>query len=184
MKTIVLNVLDSEASGSFGTYHVLNAEQGIKVLPECSETIAKAKLTCDYEDAKAEAYALNRAKTSGIAPKCFGVRIVQDKASGLYYSGIVMQDLGQTTLYDRMCNGIVDDRRAYEIKERLRKELLKFGIEHDDLHEENIMFYKGKYYAIDFGPNCTTTFKVRTPVKKIGTNKSRVRSKSNRLQAA
>lgn len=186
MKVISVSIMDSENSGCFGSYHRVGKDMGIKVLEGCFETEADAKNSCNWQDAQEEAYAMRRAQKSGIAPKCYGVYVVRnsDSAEGNYYVGILMQHLGQNLLGHRMDKGIVSGMRQEDIQDEIRKKLLKVGVEHGDLHRENVIYFKRKYYALDFGPNAVCTFKVRTPVKKITKKSSKRSRKSNRLRAA
>jgi RIO-like serine/threonine protein kinase len=88
------------------------------------------------------------ARDSGIVPRCYGVRIVRRGKS--FRVGILMQHLGNKRLADLS----LPDKKISGIYDKLHDGLISFGVEHKDLHDENIMFFKNKFYAIDFSPEC------------------------------
>jgi tRNA A-37 threonylcarbamoyl transferase component Bud32 len=131
--------------GSFGSYYQLSGAVGVKVLHGVRFTsMKKALASRTYRLAAKEASLLCQAEESGVVPKCYGVTLV--KEGNKYGVGILMQHLGTKTLsMSGACESVAYDT----VNEALRE----IGIVHDDLHNRNIMVYRGKYYAIDFSPN-------------------------------
>lgn len=82
-------------------------------------------------------------------PKCYGIKTL--KINGFYYVGLVLQHLGTTTYREHV------KRFPYKYKENykndlddLRSYLYAQGINHCDLHGENVMVYRNNYWIIDF----------------------------------
>jgi tRNA A-37 threonylcarbamoyl transferase component Bud32 len=132
------------SGGAFGTYYKLSPSVGIKVLKTRYPSIKKAVAGRAYKAATKEVELLSLAKESGVVPIVYGVTIVRDGSK--YAVGILMQHLGDKTL-DKLQGKFTE---AYDT---VNDALLDIGIEHGDLHEQNIMYHRGKFYAIDFTPN-------------------------------
>lgn len=135
--------------GAHGTYFKLTRTRGIKVLKGSFRSLASAYNSYTFDLAKEEAELLVMAEHTGIVPKCYGVRVVRRGHS--YRVGILMEHLGNKTLEDMNFN--ID--KESKIYDNLNETLNLAGIEHSDLHSKNIMFHRGKCYAIDFSPGYT-----------------------------
>ena len=135
-------------SGQYGTYFRIGKKRGLKVLRGTFRSIQSAYNSATFDLAKEEASLLEMAYESGVAPKCFGVRIA--KRGSVFRVGILMQHLGNKTLADLN----LDEDKESKIHDRLKLELEVVGLDHCDLHNRNIMFYKSKFYAVDFSPEC------------------------------
>lgn len=132
--------------GSFGEYYPLSKGVGVKVLYRKYKTLKKAVNSATYKQALKEAQLLAMAQESGVVPRCYGVTIVKD--GNKYGVGILMQHLGNKTLEN------ASEHEMSKAYDEVNDALLDIGISHYDLHEHNIMKYRGKYYAIDFSPKC------------------------------
>lgn len=134
-------------SGAFGTYFKLTRTKGIKVLNGRFRTLEAAYNSYIFDQAKSESEILKIAEASKVVPKCYGVRVVRHGKS--FRVGILMQYLGNKRLSDLD----LSDKEESNIYDKLNDALSHAGVEHNDLHTHNIMFHKGKYYAIDFSPD-------------------------------
>jgi len=140
------------SKGSYGSYFKLNRSKGVKVLRGSFKSIIAAMNSRKMEAAIQERDYLNKAYNSHdpISPYCHGVTLIQSGSN--IRIGIVMQHLGEMTL--RNC--VLNEDEKDEIIESLEHMLLERGIDHRDLHEDNVMIKDGKYYAIDFSPDYIT----------------------------
>lgn len=133
--------------GAFGKYFQVTPTRGVKVLRGSFRNLESAYNSHIFDMAREESEILKVAQNSGVVPKCYGVRIV--RRGNRYYVGILMQHLGNKRLSDMKVS--VD--KESQIYDDLNDALEDAGIGHNDLHAGNIMYYKGKYYAIDFSPD-------------------------------
>lgn len=133
-------------SGAYGSYFRIGRKRGLKVLRGSFRSMAAAYNSPEFDLAKEEAELLKLAEDSGVVPECFGVRVV--KRGTVFRVGILMQHLGNKTLADLN----QDEMYEADIHDQLKDALDHCGINHGDLHTRNIMFFKGKFYAIDFSP--------------------------------
>lgn len=146
MNPISLRDDKATSGGSFARYYKLNKNVGIKVLRSKGSLTPNGLLRSKkWKEAKHEVAMLERAASSGIVPKCYGLRVV--KIGGRFFAGIAMQHLGEYTLGDRPH----DTMNFTEVEDSINKKLKEIGIQHGDLHHGNIMSYRKKYYVIDFG---------------------------------
>lgn len=143
--------------GAYGTYYYVGEGKGVKVFnnPDSYETHSfstpgEARDSLAWQDAEMEARYLRIAQPSGVVPKCYGAKVIRTE-DGKYAVGIVLEHLGRMTLRRKLPRG---HRRQDAIYEKLLKQLGKYGVNHYDLHPENVMWYKGKFYAIDFSHEC------------------------------
>jgi RIO-like serine/threonine protein kinase len=133
-------------SGSFAEYFKLGKGKGVKLLRGSHRTRASALKSRNWALAHREADLLDAAYCSKVVPKCYGVKLV--KYGNHYRVGIVMQHLGHTKLNETNLNL----SEGSDIRDLILEALEDVGITHTDLHSENIMVYRGKFYAIDFTP--------------------------------
>ena len=155
-KVIDLSKHKATGEGDYGSFYPTSKLRGVKVLVTQYESIADLLASSAMIRAKEEADLLTSAYVTGIVPKCFGVVIVK-KSKTRYHAGIQMQLLGTKTLHK-----VMDDEELREsIKDGLKNTLKGYGFNHKDLHANNVMVYKGKYWAIDFSPDYV---KVVSPV--------------------
>lgn len=127
--------------GSYGIYFELSASVGLKVIRTAKDfpTVAKAVSSRTFKRAQKEAELLDLAFETGVVPRCYGITIV--KARRGYAVGILMQHLGHQT---------VEEAQESEAYDFITDALAEHGIKHKDLHRNNIMVYRGKFYAVDF----------------------------------
>jgi hypothetical protein len=131
--------IKGSSSGCGGTYFQIDSKKGIKLCCEEYNTIKQAYHYFYRVNSEFKA-AIETRKRMPLVPKTFSIKLIT-LPNGCYTWGIIQQHLGSSTLYD--FNG--------NIIPKLRRKLKKVGIQHNDLHERNVMFYKGKHYVIDFG---------------------------------
>jgi RIO-like serine/threonine protein kinase len=137
--------------GAHGRYVKLSPSLGIKVIHSpLFKSIAKAYKSHAYRQAKKEAELLTSAFESGVVPRCYGVTLV--KIGNRFKVGVLMQHLGSTPISESDFYDQVSE--AYD---EINDSLMELGIYHNDLHEDNIMVYRGKFYAVDFSPKCVET---------------------------
>lgn len=151
MITLTRDQQDHEYSaGAHGYYIKLSPSLGVKVIHSpIYRNKTKAYKSFAWREARLEARILDMAFETGIVPRCYGATIVRVK--GGYRLGVLMQHLGNKTLGESA--HYYDES---DISVAIHEKLEEIGIYHQDLHEDNIMVYRGKFYAIDFSPNCVT----------------------------
>lgn len=141
--------------GSFGHYFKLDNKRGIKLLKQKFQTSEKAQLSKTFHLAKLEELSLNMARERvSFVPKCYGVKVV--KFRGDFRVGVVMQHLNGITLnklgQNRDRRNLTQDCDFEDnVTEMMDERLLKAGINHGDVHDENIVYHAKKYWVIDFG---------------------------------
>lgn len=140
----IIRVKGRSRSGVYGSYYQLNRTSGVKMLHERVSSMKNLKFPLSLlRSVENEFRLLKRAAKKKLAPKPRYICLVErNKKFGL---GIVQQHLGNTRLAD--LPHINHDFIADDLYRKLRK----LKIEHCDLHNENVMFRRGRYYAIDFG---------------------------------
>jgi len=132
-------------AGVHGEYVKLSPQMGIKLIhSKLFRTQAKAMRSQAWKLAMQESRYLQLAFESGVVPRSYGVSLVKVRSG--FRVGVLMQHLGATPL----CNSEFYD--SLEVFDDINERLLEVGISHADLHEDNVMVYRGKYYAIDFSP--------------------------------
>lgn len=134
-------------SGSYADYFV-KGKFGFKVLNDEYQTKLDAQYSETFDTAMEEYFLLCYAQASKVVPKVYGVKII--KLDGVWRVAIKMQHLGNKTLYSIKS-------MKYKEKQKIQRSLLcaleDKGIIPYDLHFNNILKYKRKYYAIDFTPH-------------------------------
>lgn len=145
MITLTNSQLNKTLEGVHGGYIKLSPSVGIKIIhSRIYKSRAKAFRSRTYYLANEEAEILKVAYDSGVVPRCYGPTVIA--VPGGFKVGVLMQHLGSLTLSESV---FYEDNEIYDnITERLGE----LGIKHFDLHEDNIMVYRGKFYAIDFSP--------------------------------
>lgn len=152
-------ILDAPG-GSFGRYVKLSNSVGIKLIYTNGKyegenalrklkgfrSVAEAMRSWTWREANMEADILFQAQESGVVPICYGATVVM--VGSRYHIGILMQHLGGKPLSETSHYGEAD------VYEYLYEKLEECGVSHGDLHEDNIMVYRGKFYAVDFSPYC------------------------------
>lgn len=144
VKTLKLKNKNPSGGGSYGEYFKLSSQRGIKILAGRFNSYVGAIGSPTYAEASAEAFLLKVAEKTKLVPKCYGVQIVQ--IGKRYAIGIVMQHLGGRMLED------TDNVDNDSVIQDLEKKMKKHGFEMGDLHAGNVMYYKRKYWVIDFTP--------------------------------
>lgn len=147
LKKITHSSLLDAPHGSNGTYIQLSKKRGIKITMSKYPDKGSAIRSYEFRYVCKEADALRSARARyRYVPKCYGVEIV--KIEDYYTIAIVLQHIGTQTLLEKLTKE--EDINEDEIIQYVYKELRKRGIVHWDVHAKNIMFYKGRYWAIDF----------------------------------
>ena len=149
--------LKNAGEGAFGTYYKISSVRGVKVLA-CSGygTIAEAKRSYSWREAKKEYKLLRKAYKTNYSPKPHGLAIVKD--GDKYRVGIVMQHISGKEYddVDGPTHQKLNKRYQDGVSDFLSNKLRKVGIVHDDLHGSNIIIKKIgsrlKPYVIDFSP--------------------------------
>lgn len=132
-------------SGVHGEYVKLSNQMGVKLIhSRLFKSQSQALRSYAWKLAMQESQNLQWAFDSGVAPRSYGVSLV--KVGSGFRVGVLMQHLGATPLANSEFYESVDVFN--DISERLGE----VGIVHYDLHEDNVMVYRGKCYAIDFSP--------------------------------
>jgi tRNA A-37 threonylcarbamoyl transferase component Bud32 len=147
-KVIKLKTTRSTKSGVYGKYVPISNTRGVKILKAKFSSLKRLYRSEKYYRATEEVNMLKvlNARNCDFVPKCYGLRIIQVGKN--YHIGILLQHLGNVQLNDlRLENG-----RDERIWNRIEKQIEKFGFSHSDIHTSNIMFYKNKYWLIDFSP--------------------------------
>lgn len=138
--------------GGYGMYFRVGRFKGVKLLKGGFKSFHSALNSPQMRKAMKEAELLYKAEGSGVSPKCYGTTIVK-RGKGGFRVGILMEHLGNVRLAD-----LDDDKFDYEeVTQNLIGRLEAYGIDHLDLHEWNIMYKNGQFYAIDFSPDYTQT---------------------------
>lgn len=133
-------------AGCYGQYYQISTTKGIKLINAKFSTFNEAFESREMKEAKEESLLLRRAKSMyDYIPKCYGVKIVETR--GYFRIGIVMQHLQGPTA-DMFCE------YEEEVRQSLYKILKDRGIEHRDLHGNNVIRYKDDWWVIDFSPDC------------------------------
>jgi predicted Ser/Thr protein kinase len=128
------------SSGCSGSYIQIDKNKGIKLLCETYPNLRQATQYALPRAIEEFNNAVKVRKVFKLAPKMYGYKIIK-LHSGNYVAGIIQQHLGNTVVYDTKIEGATST---------IRKRLGKVKIYHDDLHQKNIMYHKGKLYVIDF----------------------------------
>lgn len=137
----------SKGEGCFGAYYQISKRRGVKVFFDDSySTIEEAINSREYKKAVKESNILQTLTKRGsdFTPKSYGVKII--KKDGFYRIALVMQHLGTTDICDRD----LDKKKENKIIKSLRKKLRELKFNHTDLHTNNVMWFRKKYWAIDF----------------------------------
>lgn len=148
----MINLQDFQelAQGAHGIYYKLNNTLGVKIIrSKTFKTVREANKSRAHGRAIRESELLTEALESGVVPRCYGVTLV--KVRNGYRVGILMQHLGNKRLAE------TEHIERGDIYEDIHEKLMELGIDHGDLHEDNIMVYRGKFYAIDFSPQCVSS---------------------------
>lgn len=133
---------NSDAFGAY-SYYFIDGLVGIKVLQP------------DYsKDALKEFSLLEKAAPSGFTPEPYGIEEVllnEEETTAIF-----MQHIEGKTLSDHCEDCEYSDYptcHGHESRiEILRNKLLNLGIDHRDIHCENVIVYKHKLFIIDFSP--------------------------------
>lgn len=134
--------------GCYGKYYQLSSTKGIKVIQGCFNTIEEVINSDELNQAIQEAVLLKQARARyEYIPKCYGVKIIS--FGGSYKVGILMQHL-TGPLAEDFC----DYEEYDQVRATLTKTLRDKGIVHSDLHGNNVIRYKDKWWVIDFTPSC------------------------------
>jgi tRNA A-37 threonylcarbamoyl transferase component Bud32 len=143
-----------QAKGVYGKYFKLSKTKGIKILISTGfKTRETALESWAFRKAKKEMKLLKKASKSKIVPKCYGVKIVWNEKRSLFEVGIIMQHLGETTLANHIKKYKKYKEKETSILDKLQETIKKYKIKHNDLHANNVMIFKNKFFVIDFSPD-------------------------------
>ncbi len=140
-------------SGLYAHYYILNDKsRGIKLFKDKFTTFNRAMKSTRHASALLEYFTMAKAsKRVSIVPKPYGVYVILFR--NFYRVGILMQHISGISLEKKLkkekkhIKGIHFD---YPIIQKLKVILKKKGIFHYDLHDDNIIYSKGKYWVIDW----------------------------------
>ena len=143
MKRKISRCLRRAPRGGNGIYIQLSKKRGIKILRYEYESYEEIIRYNSHIKVYEEARAMKMAKRLyPYIPECYGVKLF--KINGFYTIGILLQHLGDVRIGD-----IMDD--PCDTCLELERELYELGIQHNDVHSHNVMYFKQKYWVIDFG---------------------------------
>lgn len=151
-----------EGTGNFSTYYKLSKHRGLKLMDrengECFESPWHLQRSEIWKDTKREIKLLSVASKTGIGPKPYGIAVVKKRndrswnnelGKHVYFAGIVMEHIHGDLLESFCFHDFAEDT--------LLDKLQEVGINHSDLHGENIMVQKTKQgvllRAIDYSPH-------------------------------
>jgi tRNA A-37 threonylcarbamoyl transferase component Bud32 len=151
--------------GSYGSYFHLGDNLGIKLYHRNEYVYKKADdsiylETYLYEAKKEYNNIISARRRYPLIPKTYGIRIL--KIKGEMRVGILLQHLSNKTLSKQYIEGGISAMIT-----KIENKLKTLGILHTDIHGDNVMFYKGLYYIIDFGASHVS---LSEKPKKIKTN--------------
>lgn len=103
-------------------------------------------------------------------PKIDGIFAIKENSNGLYFPGLVMQDVGDERLHD-MCSGIPLEGLSEKVSEEAHNEFLtasklweleiqkanEAGLIIEDNHPKNAMWFNNQVYLVD-GENIKFNF--------------------------
>lgn len=144
--TRIVREKNSSGAGCYGSYFILSSSKGMKILREKYDDYEDVMESYALQSAIKEASLLKEARSRyEYIPKCYGVRIIEK--DGKYRVGIILQHL------DGKLGGQCEHYEERDVRRELEKQLEKKGITHNDLHSENCIWYKEKWWVIDFTPS-------------------------------
>lgn len=140
--------------GDFGTYFRLGKYVGVKLV-RVAELYRGTVTHLKYQTVLGEYERQLHAYKAGLAPKPHAMVVVRHK--GRRYLGITMRFMANGTLAQAYPEAYKDnDHPNYDVVRAIRGNLrsrlqAETGIYHGDLHENNVVRGKRRWYAIDFG---------------------------------
>ena len=138
----------SHPSGCFGTYIKLSDKVGIKIVDSVRATTRDRFFYLIYTRIEREVRMMREVRRYfGLVPRSHGIVIVRD-LDNRYRIGILMQHLGDTTLWELIREKGEDG--GYKIEEKVQKSLRKRKFCHADLHSKNIMYFRRQFWPIDY----------------------------------
>ena|SRR5688572_18326928 len=142
MKRKIRRTMHNAPKGGNGVYIQLSKKRGIKILRAEYETLEELKEYNRIENVLNEARAMKQAKRLfPYIPDCYGVKML--KIGDYYNVGIIIQHLGNK------CIGDITEEYL-PIVWKLEDDFRKLGICHNDIHSHNVMYFRHKYWVIDF----------------------------------
>ncbi len=146
--------------GFYARYYKLNNDLGMKLFNDSFVYKQSAKLSNVYENALMEHRNLVKVKKLiDIVPKSYGVHVVFYRNK--YRIGLLMQHLDGIELEKKLMQEGKHEKFKhweYPVQKKIRRKLEAKGILHDDLHDSNIIYSKGKYWVIDWSKESYVRF--------------------------
>lgn len=141
--------------GSWAEYIQISAKKGIKLFRGRCSSIEELFKSREFEVASNEVKKLKKSrKLYPYIPACYGLKIMRIR--DVYKIGIVLQHLGDRRASDNIPS--YGHPQYTNISEKIHNdiwtiqtELRRAGINHNDLHTDNVMIFKDRYWPIDFG---------------------------------
>lgn len=129
-------------SGCSGRYIQLTKRIGIKVY-YCDYETRESAIKYGVKEAAHEAKMARKIrKIYHNVPRCFGVKIL--KIEDKWHVGILLQHLGDERISD-----VKEKIDPYRVVDSIRSQFDRRKIYHSDLHHNNVMYFKGKFWVID-----------------------------------
>lgn len=141
-------------------YIKLSKKKGIKVYRYRFKSMEDKGFQYAYSKALFEVRMLKRArKVYKHIPWCYGLRVIRLQEEG-FCIGIILQHLGNTPLdvILRTKESGYDFETGENVIDKIHQKLRKGQIYHFDLHQDNIMVHKGRFYVIDFACSAIETY--------------------------
>lgn len=155
----------SDASGKIGQYIKLTNLFGVKLIGFWGcDSVVNLKKSITWKKALKEAEWLKFVNASKLSPNCYGVYPVKFK--GRFFAGIFMDHINGSSLNSITKNGIFQQGSKIYVSKNgiinlknnkipiikfLKNKLTKIGINHFDIHGENVLVDKNnKIWLIDF----------------------------------
>jgi len=154
VKVIKLNKSNYSGRGVYGEYVKISERRGVKILySDGHSSLASLKESTRYKEALQEHNLISAARKVPFVLRSYGVVAIQD--GDLLFPGILM-----THIEGKLYNELNHFNTVFPLREKLRAKLRTCGVNHNDLHGNNIIVkkHKNRYvaYAIDFSPNYVT----------------------------
>ena len=155
----------ADASGKIGQYIQLTKDIGVKIIGFWGcKNIKNLHNSITWVKAMEEAKWIAFVSSSDLAPNCYGVHPV--KFNGRFFAGVFMDHINGVSLNSVTKNGsfqqgskvyvnkkgvLNENKVGVPIRQFLTQKLKKIGLNHFDIHGENVLVDKKKrIWLIDF----------------------------------
>lgn len=139
-------------SGCYGNYYSYSYKKGVKLYHETFLSYREAIKSRSFRDANLEHLYYRMAKQRfSCIPYSYGVQIIM--IGYKFYIALFLEHVGKQTLGNVYGDNEANKNKMSSVIQKLKKLLEDRGISHTDLHSRNVMYWKGKFYVIDFSPS-------------------------------